>query len=108
MSLLQDRRVATGGELAAIALLGPLLVPGVLLVIRLVSGLLADAPTPAGSNQLLLLLGPAIPVYVAALPLLPMGIVKLRQGWRPRVVSLLLGCIGLALLIDVVFRLAAG
>jgi hypothetical protein len=107
MSSLQNRRVATGTELAAIALLGPLLIPGVLLVIRLVSGLLADAPAPQGSNQLLLLLGPAIPVYVAALPFLPLGIVKLRRGWRPRVVSLLAICVVLALVIDGFFTLAA-
>jgi hypothetical protein len=107
MATFRERRIASWGELTGVAILGPLVVPGVLVVMRLVSGLVASEPAPEGGIPLLLLVGPAIPVYIAVLPLLPLGIVKLRRGWRPRVLSLLAVCVGLALLIDGVFSLAA-
>jgi len=111
MSYLLDRRVASAVELVGLALLGPLLAPAGLVALRLVTGLAAGAPNPppriAAEWQMLALFGPAIPVYVALLPLLPFGVMRLRRGWRPRLSSLLAACIAIGLLIDAFFYLAA-
>jgi hypothetical protein len=107
MVSLEQRRVATWRELVCIAILGPLLLPAALLAIRVVSGIIAADPAPAADWLLLLVVGPAIPLYVALLPLLPLGIARLHRGWRPRRASLLAACIGLALLMDGLFYLAA-
>ena len=94
---------ASAGELFVIALLGPLLVPVGLLALRLVAAAFGGEPPPAAEWQLLLVLGPALPLYVALLPMLPLGIVKLRRGWRPRRSSLLLACLGLGIVLDALF-----
>lgn len=90
-----------------IAIVGPLLVPGALLVIRLASGAFTDAPAPALDWQLLLVVGPAVPVYLALLPLLPIGVARLRRGWRPHRLALWAACAGLGMFMDAVFYLAA-
>ena len=100
-------RVTTKAGLAAVALLGPLLVPAVLHGLRLLVGLLADHRSPAAAWSLLLLVGPAMPLYLLLLPLLPFGLRAHRNGWRPRVLALLCGIVALGALFDAGFYLAA-
>ncbi len=100
-------RVTTKAGLAAVALLGPLLVPAVLHGLRLLVGLLAGHATPGVAWSLLLLLGPAMPLYLLLLPLLPFGLRAHRNGWRPRVLALLCGIVALGALFDAGFYLVA-
>ncbi len=100
-------RVTTKAGLAAVALLGPLLVPAVLHGLRLLVGLLAGHEPPDVAWSLLLLLGPAMPLYLLLLPLLFFGLRAQRNGWRPRVLALLCGIVALGALFDAGFYLAA-
>lgn len=100
-----SRRVATARALVALALLGPLLLPGLVLASRLVGDALTGETPPAANWWLLALLGPAIPVYLIVLPLLPFGLRGLRRGWTPRVGPGLLAITALAALFDLVFYL---
>ena len=102
-----SRRVTTKAGLAAVALLGPLLVPAVLHGLRLLVGLLAGHESPGLAWSLLPVLGPAVPLYLLLLPLLPFGLRAQRNGWRPRVLALLCGIVALGALFDAGFYLAA-
>ncbi len=101
-----SRRVTTRAGLAAMALLGPLLVPAALHGVRLLLGLFAGHEPPGAAWSLLLLLGPAMPLYLLLLPLLPFGLRAQRNGWRPRVLTLLCGIVALGVLFDLGFYLA--
>ena len=101
-----NRRVTTAAGLFAVALLGPLLVPAVLHAARLAVGAIAGHAAPGASWSLLLLLGPAMPLYLLLLPLLPFGIRAQRRGWAPRVVFLLAGIGALGVVFDLGFYLA--
>ena len=100
-------RVTTKAGLAAVALLGPLLVPAVLHGLRLLVGLFGGHENPGVAWSLLLLVGPAMPLYLLLLPLLPFGLRAHRNGWRPRVLALLCGIVALGALFDLGFYLAA-
>ena len=102
-----NRRVTTAAGLCAVALLGPLLVPAVLLAARLAVDFLSGRPAPGASWSLLLLVGPAMPLYLLLIPLLPFGPRALRRGWAPRAVVLLAGIVVLGALFDLGFYLAA-
>ena len=102
-----NRRVTTAAGLFAVALLGPLLVPAVLHAARLAVGSLAGHATPGASWSLLLVVGPAMPLYLLLLPLLPFGLRAQRRGWTPRAVTLLAGIGALGVLFDLGFYLAA-
>ncbi len=101
-----NRRVTTAAGLFAMALLGPLLVPAVLLAARLAGGSLTGHAAPGASWSLLLLVGPAMPLYLLLLPLLPFGLRAQRRGWTPRAVALLAGIGALGVLFDLGFYLA--
>ena len=100
-----SRRVATARALIALCLLGPLL-PGLALAGRLVGDTLTGSAVLDARWGLLALLGPAIPVYLIVLPLLPFGLRGLRRGWTPRVGPSLLALVVLSALCDLVFYLA--
>jgi hypothetical protein len=109
MSEAGRRRIGSRAGLVGVALLGPLLVPALALALRLAARALGAAPAAAAPSldwEMLALLGPAIPVYLVVLPLLPFGLRALGRGWRPALATLLLGLLGLGLAIDLGFALA--
>ena len=64
-------RIRTRRGLATVALLGPLLVPAAAWLLRRAAAVAQVGAAPDPSWQLLLLAGPAIPLYLILLPLLP-------------------------------------
>ncbi len=89
-----SRPVRSAWGLASLALVVPLLPSAILFIASLV--LAGDRPVsgPLG------VVGPAIPVYLVLLPLLPFAIRSQRRGWRPRLGPLLLGVVGLGAALD--------
>jgi hypothetical protein len=103
-----SRRVTTAAGLCAVALLGPLLVPAALHGARLLAGVVENHVLPGASWSLLIVTGPAMPLWLVLLPLLPFGLIAQRRGWHPRLVALLAGIVALGVLFDLAFYLAAG
>lgn len=52
---------------------------------------------------LLILLGPAIPLYLVVLPLLPVILRALRHGWTPRPIPIVVATLLVSAAIDAVF-----
>ena len=96
----------TGRHLLAAALLGPLLGPGLLLLVR---GAAAAVERGLGAGEiadrgtLLALFGPAIPSYLLILPLLPFALSKPRRPRGLRLGPALVALVVLAAGFDLVF-----
>ena len=99
-------RIRSSSGLISLVLLGPLLVPAALLPLRLLAASVRNEAAPAASWQLLTVVGPAIPLYVLLLPLLPFLVRQLRRGWAPPFSRVLGAALLASLLIDAVFYLA--
>jgi hypothetical protein len=97
-----SRPLSTPGRLLGWVLLGPLLVPAVMLTVRLAA--VDNAPALGPGWLLLGLLGPALPVYLVVLPLLPWALRGLARGKVLRLGPVLLGMATLCVLIDLLFR----
>ena len=63
---------------------------------------------PDPSWTLLILVGPAIPLYLLVLPLLPFVLRALRRGWDPHPVAVLAGTFAAAGVLDLALWLGRG
>jgi len=95
-----SRPLSTPRHLVASALLGPLCVPGLAFAVRTVASAGQPVTSPSLGWSLLALLGPAIPVYLVVLPLLPWALMGLRRGRVWRLGPVLLGMATLAAGVD--------
>lgn len=101
-----NRRLSSPGRLLIWTLLGPLVFPALALGVRFAAGGLAAVSAPSAGWFLLGLVGPAIPVYLVVLPLLPWALLGLRRGRVLRLGPVWLGIAALSACFDLAFYLA--
>ena len=94
--------LATPPRLLSWGLLGPLLLPAIASGVRFA----ASGADPSLGWLLLALFGPAIPVYLVILPLLPWALLALRRGRVFRLGPALLSIAILSASFDLAFHLS--
>jgi len=93
--------------LLAALLLAPLAVPALILSAGLASSAVRAESLPSASEIWLLLVGPAVPIYLVVVPLAPFLVVAQRRGWRPRAWQVVGSLMLLGLAMDLAFSLAS-
>jgi len=96
----------TGWHLLGVALVGPLVGPGALLLVRGVAAVLEPGSVPGEIVDrwtLLALFGPAIPSYLLILPLLPFALSRRRRPRGLRLGPALVALAALGMGFDLVF-----
>ena len=95
-----SRPLSTPLRLIATALCGPLCVPALAFAVRTVASAGQPEASPSLGWSLLALFGPAVPVYLVVMPLLPWAILGARRGRVWQLGPVLLGMATLSAAVD--------